>query len=1021
MKPLFVHYPAYAKMATLMFVFLAVFVRKQVVAYTKGPGCGALLTGNIVDKTVVVKGSVNSSFDGKRAFLNSSNGWCSADVDPNQYLIIKLAKPATITRLDIQGRSSSDQFVKTFTLGYKSTKDQPHFYYLEKKFFATPSSGDEIVHFQVNTTVMHAVAFYPSDWNGHICMRVELYGCVRVNGGYTPWSKWNSCSTSCGSGTQVRRRECSNPAPANNGQNCSGESSQERDCVGTSCPVDGGYTPWSDWSSCSNLCGNGIQVRRRECSNPSPANNGHNCSGESIQARDCVGTSCPVDGGLSNWSKWTPCSRTCGTGIQLRFRRCTKPPPKFGGKLCEGNSSQGRTCQLMRHCQADGKVIKIDVNVNVTEEQDVTLNCTTSKEAPSPKWSRKDGEAVETQSRVLKDDKTKLRITSASVRDAGIFICESDHDKIQYNFNVSVKVLVKVEMVVKVLNYQYTPQLQNKSSKIFKETAENFTAEMDIVYKNTPGYVRTEVLNFTKGSVKVDFRVIIIIVATDPKNESTITDKKAETGQRIIAEAKNGYVERLKVSPDVEIKAPPPDPRNVEIFDVKSDELSVRWIPPKDVKYFDVYDYKVQHRRFQTKDVSTSDIPASEGRDKYSYRIQNLEPETTYMISVAAVNEYGSNFNEESGHRTLEPPLATWIILLIVLGVIFLIATIIGSIVCFRRKAAERRRRQAEEGALEVFGNPTKLDSVLQYEEKNVKGLKFSFVNDSYKPSDVNWTEIPYENINLMDELGSGAFGVVYRGEIIREKDDATPCAVKAVKASASHEEIRDLYNELEIMTNVGYHPNLVNLLGACTKDGNLLVVLEIAENGSLLDFLKKSRNGNENCEGEGIKRGGLTEDMKLRIATDVAKGMAYLASHRCIHRDLAARNVLLGENYVAKVADYGMARDVYESLMYKKETQGKLPVKWMAIESLETYVFTVESDIWSYGVLLWEIESGGLKPYAGMTTPEVMTELKKGYRLEKPSGCSDAMYQVMRDCWNPNPKLRPSFEKLVERLEAMV
>ncbi|XP_068713935.1 angiopoietin-1 receptor-like [Montipora foliosa] len=576
-------------------------------------------------------------------------------------------------------------------------------------------------------------------------------------------------------------------------------------------------------------------------------------------------------------------------------------------------------------------------------------------------------------------------------------------------------------MVIKVLNYQYTPQLQNKSSKIFIETAENFTAEMDIVYKNTPGYVRTEVLNFTKGSVKVDFRVIIIIVATDPKNESTITDKKAETGQTIIRKAKTGVVERLKVSPDVEVKVPPPDPRDVEIFDLKSDELSVRWIPPEDLKAFNVYEYKVQHRRFQMKDVSTNDIPASEERDKYSYRIQNLEPETTYMISVAAVNKYGSNFNEESGHRTLEPPPPFWIILLIVLGVIFFIAIIIGGIVCFRRRAAERRKRQAERRALEGFGNPKELDSVLRYEEKNVTGLTFSFVNDSYKPSDVNWTEIPYENINLMDELGSGAFGVVYRGEIIREKHDATPCAVKAVKASASHEEIRDLYNELEIMTNVGYHPNLVNLLGACTKDGNLLVVLEIAENGSLLDFLKKSRNGNENYEGEGVKRGGLTEDMKLRIATDVAKGMAYLASHRCIHRDLAARNVLLGENYVAKVADYGMARDVYESLMYKKETQGKLPVKWMAIESLETYVFTVESDIWSYGVLLWEIESGGLKPYAGMTTQEIMTELKKGYRLEKPSGCSDAMYQVMRDCWNPNPKLRPSFEKLVERLEAMV
>lgn len=244
---------------------------------------------------------------------------------------------------------------------------------------------------------------------------------------------------------------------------------------------------------------------------------------------------------------------------------------------------------------------------------------------------------------------------------------------------------------------------------------------------------------------------------------------------------------------------------------------------------------------------------------------------------------------------------------------------------------------------------------------------------------------------------------------------------MKALKAAASDEEMRDLYNELEIMSNIGSHPNLVNLLGACTKDGNLLVVLEIAENGSLIEFLRKIRSKNENYEGEGAAvSGGLSTDMKLSIALDVAKGMAHLASHRCIHRDLAARNVLLGENNVAKVADYGMARDVYEQLMYKKETQGKLPVKWMAIESLETYVFTVESDVWSYGVLLWEMESGGLKPYPGLTTTELMSELRKGYRLEKPNGCSDEMYQVMMDCWHSNPSRRPTFDQLVERLEKM-
>lgn len=267
-----------------------------------------------------------------------------------------------------------------------------------------------------------------------------------------------------------------------------------------------------------------------------------------------------------------------------------------------------------------------------------------------------------------------------------------------------------------------------------------------------------------------------------------------------------------------------------------------------------------------------------------------------------------------------------------------------------------------------------------------------------------------------MNELGSGAFGVVYKGELVQESGKILPCAVKALKPSATKVEIKDLYNELEIMVNVGHHPNLVNLIGACTQDDHLLVIIELAENGCLLDFLKKSREqiGNNTTS-------GLTEDMKTSVAVDVARGMAHLASCRCIHRDLAARNVLLGKDYVAKVSDYGMARDVYEQLMYKKETQGKLPLKWMAIESLETYTFTMESDVWAYGVLLWEIESGGLKPYAGLSAVDLIEQLKKGYRMEKPNGCSDKMYQVMRDCWNANPNMRPTFDELIVRLESTI
>ncbi|XP_067025148.1 angiopoietin-1 receptor-like isoform X4 [Acropora muricata] len=544
---------------------------------------------------------------------------------------------------------------------------------------------------------------------------------------------------------------------------------------------------------------------------------------------------------------------------------------------------------------------------------------------------------------------------------------------------------------------------------------------MDKVFQNTPGYQRTEVLNFTKGSVKVDFRVIIVVVATDPKNASSIVDTGAETGQKVVRQAKSGNLPGIAVDPVVEVKGAPPEPLNVTVSDKKSNQLSVQWLPPEETIAFGIHGYIVQHWRFATKDVFAKHVKAPEGKSEFSYQIQNLEPDTSYVIRVAAKNNYGKNFNEGTAYQTLPAPIIIWVVALIGIAVAFVIALIIGVTICLRLTRRETREQQYGEREMVPAEMHLYSDDIFR-DRTNQRGSKFSFVNASFKPTEVNWTEIPYERINLMDEIGSGAFGVVYKGEILRGKNDVTPCAVKALKASATDEEVRDLYNELEIMTNVGKHPNLVNLIGACTGNGKLLVVLEIAENGSLLEFLKRHRSKNEGYEGEGTSPGGaLPEDIKLRISLDVARGMAHLSKHRCIHRDLAARNVLLGKNLVAKVADYGMARDVYEQLMYKKETQGKLPVKWMAIESLETYVFTLESDVWSYGVLLWEIESGGVKPYPGLTATELMSELRKGYRLEKPNGCSDAMYQLMRSCWHPKPKLRPSFDELVERLEMSV
>ncbi|XP_027045891.1 angiopoietin-1 receptor-like isoform X1 [Pocillopora damicornis] len=642
----------------------------------------------------------------------------------------------------------------------------------------------------------------------------------------------------------------------------------------------------------------------------------------------------------------------------------------------------------------------------------MSLNCTISGDG-SYTWERQDGIEVENAKRQVKGGGRLLEIIDAAIADSGAYTCKVG--EISHTITLQVLVQVKVEMALKVENYNYTKELENKSSPQYEAIAKNFTEEMDIVYRNTLGYMRNEVLKLTKGSVVVDFNIIIQIVTTDPKNETTTVDKKASVVQTTIKEAKDGFVGRLKASKVIP-KTEPPEPNGVEIFDIKSDELSVRWKPSEDAETFDVRTYSVQYRAYGEKTYGEHNQTATTETTDHSYRIKSLEPETVYMIRVGAINPYGPNFNEETGHETEPAPFAWWIIVLAVLGVLLILGILIGIIIYRRRRARDRREQtEARFRALENQTGSHK-GEVAAYHGENVKGLTYSFKNTAYKPGEMNWEEFPHENIKLLDELGSGAFGIVFKGELQQENGNIIPCAVKTLKPSATKVERKDLYNELEIMANVGHHPNLVNLIGACTQDDLLLVIIELAENGCLLDFLKQSRqqDGNNTTS-------GLTEHMKTSIAVDVAQGMAHLADCRCIHRDLAARNVLLGKDYVAKVSDYGMARSMYEQLMYKKETQGKLPVKWMAIESLETYTFTMKSDVWAYGVLLWEIESGGLKPYAGDSTSELIEKLKNGYRMEKPNGCSDEMYQAMRDCWNPNPNARPNFDELIVRLESKI
>uniref|UniRef100_A0A0K8S4F6 receptor protein-tyrosine kinase n=2 Tax=Lygus hesperus TaxID=30085 RepID=A0A0K8S4F6_LYGHE len=158
-----------------------------------------------------------------------------------------------------------------------------------------------------------------------------------------------------------------------------------------------------------------------------------------------------------------------------------------------------------------------------------------------------------------------------------------------------------------------------------------------------------------------------------------------------------------------------------------------------------------------------------------------------------------------------------------------------------------------------------------------------------------------------------------------------------------------------------------------------------------------------------------------ISLARQVALGMEYLSSNKVVHRDLAARNILLNEDFTAKISDFGLSRDVYEENMYRHEGVSRLPVKWMAIECLVHQMFTSQSDVWSFGILLWEIMTLGGCPYPALQSSEVYKSLLRGERLERPELCPQNLYDMMRDCWNSLPHQRPTFSHLVHRLEKIL
>ncbi|KAJ3631669.1 hypothetical protein MTP99_012785 [Tenebrio molitor] len=264
--------------------------------------------------------------------------------------------------------------------------------------------------------------------------------------------------------------------------------------------------------------------------------------------------------------------------------------------------------------------------------------------------------------------------------------------------------------------------------------------------------------------------------------------------------------------------------------------------------------------------------------------------------------------------------------------------------------------------------------------------------------------EIDRNDIEILRELGQGTFGMVFEGKI---KSRRYPCAIKTVNENATVISRMEFLNEGSVMKTFNDAHHVIKLLGIVSRGQPPLVVMELMERGDLKSYLRRCREPSQN----------LTTNEMYRMAVEIADGMAYLSAKKYVHRDLAARNCMVAGDHTVKIGDFGMARDVYETDYYKKETVGLLPVRWMAPESLADGVFTSDSDVWSYGVVLWEMATLAEQPYQGLANEEVFHFVKTKGKLNRPTHCPDLLYEVMSACWSWRPNDRPTFSDVVHRL----
>ncbi|KAG8590749.1 hypothetical protein GDO81_006881, partial [Engystomops pustulosus] len=268
--------------------------------------------------------------------------------------------------------------------------------------------------------------------------------------------------------------------------------------------------------------------------------------------------------------------------------------------------------------------------------------------------------------------------------------------------------------------------------------------------------------------------------------------------------------------------------------------------------------------------------------------------------------------------------------------------------------------------------------------------------------------EIDPSRIRIERVIGAGEFGEVCSGRLKTPAKKEIPVAIKTLKGGYMDRQRRDFLREASIMGQFD-HPNIIRLEGVVTKSRPVMIVVEYMENGSLDSFLRKHD-------------GHFTVIQLVGMLRGIASGMRYLSDMGYVHRDLAARNILVNSNLVCKVSDFGLSRVLEDDPEAAYTTTGgKIPIRWTAPEAIAYRKFSSASDVWSYGIVMWEVMSYGERPYWEMSNQDVILSIEEGYRLPAPMGCPVPLHQLMLHCWQKERNHRPKFSDIVSFLDKLI